>query len=138
MRHFLSNKRIMKTDDSIFDHEALEKRKIASIIARGRKNKQQNGAKDKEDTKPLPWHRKELSAKDFRVVFDEKNDAFYIRHIAWKPTIYMGPYPTTKDANKAIKDYVAETKKPFLERNVGEGVHSYVAEKPIENPKEKK
>ena len=31
----------MKTDDSIFDHEALEKRKIASIIARGRKNKQQ-------------------------------------------------------------------------------------------------
>ena len=128
----------MKTDDSIFDHEALEKRKIASIIARGRKNKQQNGAKDKEDTKPLPWHRKELSAKDFRVVFDEKNDAFYIRHIDWKPTIYMGPYPTTKDANKAIKDYAAETKKPFLERNVGENIHSYVAEKPIENPKEKK
>ena len=80
----------MKTDDSIFDHEALEKRKIASIIARGRKKKQQNGAKDKEDTKPLPWHRKELSAKDFRVVFDEKKDAFYIRHIDWKPTIYMG------------------------------------------------
>ena len=50
----------------------------------------------------------------------------------------MGPYPTTKDANKAIKDYVAETKKPFLERNVREDIHSYVAEKPIENPKEKK
>lgn len=139
MRRFLSNQKSMKTDDSIFDHEALEKRKIASIIARGRKNKKKKGAKDDEEgIKPLPWHRKELSAKDFRVVFDEKKDAFYIRHIDWKPTTYMGPYPTTKDANKAIKDYVAETKKPFLERNVGEGIHSYVAEKPIENPTEKK
>ena len=131
----------MKTDKSIFDLEALEKRKIASLIARGKQRKKEKNAKEKtenESEKPTPWHRKELSQKDFRTVFDEKKEMYYIRHIEWKPTTYMGPYPTMKEAQRVIKEYIEESKKPFLERHGLKDVHSYVSDKPIEEKKTKK
>ena len=94
---------------------------IGEFIKNRRKEIKEETITDK--IRKLPWYRRPLERNEF-TSRKGKDGNFYVQHVEWHKTIFIGPYKTVNEAEDIIDSYLSESQKIHLDKKLDSRVHS--------------
>ena len=95
---------------------------ISSFVAKHRR--QVKNISIEERVNQLPWYKRPIEREAF-TSRKAKDGKYYVRHIEWAETIWIGPYKSMKDCEDIINSYVETSSiKPLDRITTDREIHS--------------